>query len=148
LCTDLADAPLAIAQQMGATHPINLSATPDALAAEAADKGQIDMVFECSGSPQALQAALQVVRPGGLIMLVGLGGDAHLPLNSLVAKEVRLHGSFRFDAEFGWAVDMINRRAIDVRPLLTATLPVDQAVEAFTLASDRSRSMKVQLAFS
>ena len=40
------------------------------------------------------------------------------------------------------------KRLVDVRPLLTATLPLERAVEAFELASDRSRAMKVQLAFT
>jgi L-idonate 5-dehydrogenase len=37
---------------------------------------------------------------------------------------------------------------VDVSPLLTATLPMADAAEAFRLASDRSRAMKVQLAFA
>ena len=37
---------------------------------------------------------------------------------------------------------------IDVKPLITQTLPMDRAVEAFDLASDRSRAMKAQIAFS
>jgi L-idonate 5-dehydrogenase len=36
---------------------------------------------------------------------------------------------------------------IDVKPLVTATLPFAQATEAFELAADKSRSVKVQLAF-
>ena len=41
----------------------------------------------------------------------------------------------------------MGKRLIDVKPLLTATLPFERAVEAFELASDRSQAMKVQLAF-
>jgi L-idonate 5-dehydrogenase len=37
---------------------------------------------------------------------------------------------------------------VNVRPLISATLPFTQAVEAFQLASDRSRAMKVQLDFA
>ncbi len=65
----------------------------------------------------------------------------------LVAKEFELRGTFRFHEEFAMAVQMIGERRIDVRPLLTATLPMAQAVEAFHLASDRSKAMKVQIAF-
>jgi L-idonate 5-dehydrogenase len=36
---------------------------------------------------------------------------------------------------------------LDVKPLITASLPFEQAIDAFELASDRSRSMKVQLTF-
>jgi L-idonate 5-dehydrogenase len=41
----------------------------------------------------------------------------------------------------------MGRGLIDVKPLLSATLPFESALDAFNLASDRSRAMKVQLAF-
>lgn len=63
-----------------------------------------------------------------------------------VGKEIEIRGSFRFHEEFGLAVDLINQRRVDVRPLLSDTFSIDEAVKAFERASDRSRSMKVQLA--
>lgn len=146
--TDLADAPLAIASRLSASQTFNLAQTSDALAPFSERKGLFDVVFECSGSAKALAAALDVVRPGGTLIAVGLGGDIPLPLNMVVAKEVSLKGSFRFDAEFGWAVQLISSGAVDLSPLISATLPAEQADEAFKLASDRSQSMKVQLAFN
>jgi len=64
-----------------------------------------------------------------------------------VTKELELRGSFRFHEEFGWAVDYISRGLIDVRPLLTETIPLVEAQRAFDLASDKSQAMKVQLSF-
>jgi L-idonate 5-dehydrogenase len=79
---------------------------------------------------------------------LGLGGaETAVPLNLVVSKELNLRGTFRFHEEFGWAVDFIARRQIDVRPLLSAVLPAAEARRAFDLASDRRQSMKVQLAF-
>ena len=69
-------------------------------------------------------------------------------MNSVVTKELKVCGAFRTGVEFGWAVDLISNRRVDMRPLLTATYPVDQAIEAFQLAGDKSRAMKVQLAFA
>jgi L-idonate 5-dehydrogenase len=43
---------------------------------------------------------------------------------------------------------LIGSRRVDLSALVTATLPYEQAVAAFDLAGDKSRSMKVQLAFS
>jgi L-idonate 5-dehydrogenase len=68
-------------------------------------------------------------------------------MNLLVAKEINLRGTFRFHEEFAWAVDFITSRRIDVRPLLTEIVPLADAVRAFDLATDRSRAMKVLLAF-
>ena len=74
-------------------------------------------------------------------------GVFSLPQNMVVAKEIEMRGSFRFHEEFGLAVDLINRRRVDLSPLLTGVLPLEDAVKAFDLASDRSRAMKVQIAF-
>jgi L-idonate 5-dehydrogenase len=65
----------------------------------------------------------------------------------VVAKEIDMRGTFRFHEEFALAVDLINRRRVDVRPLLTGIFDLDDAVAAFETAGDRSRSMKVQIAF-
>lgn len=50
--------------------------------------------------------------------------------------------------EFAEAVELINTGAIDVKPMITRIYPIDKAVEAFALAGDRSKAMKVQLSFS
>jgi L-idonate 5-dehydrogenase len=145
--TDLADEPLAVARRIGADLAINMRTDPTALDRFNADKGYFDVVFEASGSSVALASALQVARPGSTIVQVGLGGgEAQVPLNVLVAKEIRLRGTFRFDTEFAWAVGFIASGAIDVAPLLTEIVPLDDAVRAFELAGDRTRAMKVQLA--
>ena len=146
--TDLLEAPLAILRRLGADMALNLRAAPDALAPYAAAKGHFDAVFECSGSGAALAGAIPVARPGAVIVQVGIGGaETPVALNALVAKEITLRGSFRFYEEFALAVDVLARGAIDVAPLLTATLPLAEAPAAFALASDRARAMKVQLAF-
>jgi L-idonate 5-dehydrogenase len=147
VCSDIAAAPLQIARRLGADLAIDVGQTPDELKRFAEGKGAFDTVFECSGNAKALAAAFEIVRPRGTIVAVGLGGDVSMPLNSAVVKEVTLRGSFRFDEEFALAVELIAQRVVDVSPLLTATLPLERAVDAFRLASDRSQSMKVQLAF-
>ncbi len=105
------------------------------------------MVFECSGSEHAVIAAFDVARPGAMIVQVGVGSSMTLPMNVLVAKEFSLRGTFRFHEEFALAVDVLARGAIDVRPLLTTTIPMADAKAAFELAGDRRQAMKVQLAF-
>jgi L-idonate 5-dehydrogenase len=145
--TDLHAEPLAIAAAMGATETHAVGANPDALAPYAANKGSFDVVFEASGSAPALATALACTRPGGTIVQLGLGGDVALPLGALVAREVRLVGSFRFHTEFTHAVQVLAERRIDPAPMLTAVVPVAEAWRAFELASDRRRAMKVQVAF-
>jgi len=147
VAADIADEPLAVARRLGAGIALNLSAEPDALQPYFDGKGQVDVVFECSGAEAALASAIRAVRAGGTIVTVGLGGDLTVPVSLLVTKEIRMAGSFRFDAEFALAARLIDTGRVDLRPLLTSVLPVAQSIEAFELASDRSRAMKVQVKF-
>ena len=147
VATDLVSTPLLTARRMGADRTLAMGDDPDALLPYALDKGHFDVVFEASGSGAALASAIQVARPQAVIVQLGLGGDVSLQLAALVAKEITLRGTFRFHEEFALAVEVLARGAIDPAPLLTATMPVADAVAAFELAADRSRAMKVQLAF-
>ena len=88
------------------------------------------------------------MRPGGVIIQLGLGGDMTLPVQAITAKELQLRGSFRFHEEFFSGVQQMKNGHIDVKPLITHTLPLQEAFSAFELASDRSQSMKAQLDFS
>jgi L-idonate 5-dehydrogenase len=147
VATDVAEAPLAAAREVGADATVNVSES-DALSSYEADKGYFDVMFEASGNARALAGAFSVVRPGGVIVQIGIAGsEMSLPMNIVVAKEIELRGTFRFHAEFALAVALIGAGRVDVMPLLSATLPLADANDAFALAADRSKAMKVQLAF-
>lgn len=146
IVTDVLDGPLAYALRVGADRTINVASSPEQLAALAAGKGTMDVMFEASGNAAALSAGLAALRPRSTLVQLGLGGDIALPQNIVVGKEIEIRGSFRFHEEFALAVDLINARRVDVRPLISDTFPLEDAVRAFELASDRARSMKVQLA--
>ena len=145
--TDVADGALGFARKVGADRTINIVAEPRGLTPYAADKGVFDVMFEASGNEAALRGGLDVVRPGGIIVQLGLGGEMKLPMNALVAKEIELRGTFRFHEEFALAVTLIGKRLVDVKPLISDVLPFTEATQAFELANDRGRSMKVQLFF-
>jgi L-idonate 5-dehydrogenase len=147
VATDLADAALERALACGAARAINVGRDAGAFAAYEADKGQFDVAFECSAAEPALRSAIATVRPRGTIVQVGVTGDITLPLNALVGKELQIIGTQRFDGEFAQAVDLIASRSIDVRSIISHTLPIEQAVTAFELAGDRSTACKVQLSF-
>jgi L-idonate 5-dehydrogenase len=148
VATDIIDAPLKAVKKAGADLVFNVRDAPESLDRFATDNGWFDVGFECSGNGAALASALRVCRPGATIVQVGIaGGEVAVPLNMLVAKEISVRGTFRFHAEFALAVETIASGAIDVVPLLTATVPFADARTAFDLAADRTKSMKVQLAF-
>ncbi|RYX90237.1 MAG: L-idonate 5-dehydrogenase [Comamonadaceae bacterium] len=148
VAADIAALPLSCALKMGADKAVNLATDPDGLDAYKAGKGYFDVMFEASGNERALLAGLEVVAPRGVIVAVGLGGDIRLPMNALVAREIELRGTFRFHAEFAVAVGFLNSRLIDGRPVITDILSFDQATDAFKLAGDKGRAMKVLLSFA
>ena len=148
VATDLEPAALATARKAGADLALDANGDGDRLAGYAADKGYFDVLLECSGAPAALATGIAALRPRGIIVQVGVGGDMSLPMVAITAKELDLRGSFRFHEEFAVAVAMMRDGLIDVSPLISHTLPMSRAIEAFTLASDRSRAMKVQLEFA
>ncbi len=146
--TDVQETTLAVAARMGATRTINVAGDATAMDAYAQDKGYFDLVFECSAALAAVRSAIQSVRPLGTIVQVGVAGDLPVPINLVVGKEVELKGTHRFHAEFAEAVRLIDSHAIDVGPVITGSYPLERVGEAFEAATDRSRSVKVQLTFA
>ncbi|MER8523651.1 L-idonate 5-dehydrogenase [Mesorhizobium sp. M1076] len=147
VATDVMEGVLAKALEIGADRTINVATDSEKLAAYNVDKGSFDIMFEASGNERAVRAGLDVLKPRGVLVQLGLGGDLSIPQNLIVAKEIEMRGTFRFHEEFGLAVDLINRCRVDVKPLLTGIYPLDEAVAAFDIAGDRNKSMKVQIAF-
>jgi L-idonate 5-dehydrogenase len=145
--TDVMDGVLDLAAKIGADRTINVADHPEKLAAYGANKGSFDVMFEASGNERAVRSGLEVLAPRAVLVQLGLGGDIAIPQNMIVAKEIEMRGTFRFHEEFGLAIDLINKRRVDLKPLLTGVYELGDAVEAFEAAGDRSRSMKVQIAF-
>ena len=147
VATDVMPHPLRKVLEVGADEAINMAEKPDALDRYTADKGSFDVLFEASGNGRALTGAFNALRPRGIIVQIGLGGEMSLPINTIVAKEFDLRGAFRFHEEFAVAVDLLNKGLVDVRPLISATLSYRDSDRAFALAGDRTQAMKILLSF-
>lgn len=144
---DLVPATLEKAKAMGADRVVDLATDRGPLDRLQAGGGTVDVVVEAAGSPKAAIDGLKATRRGGTYVQFGVlpKGMHPIPFDQIVAKELDMVGTFRFWEEFDWAVEAIAGRRVDVRPLLTEVLPLSRAKEAFDLASDRKRAMKVQL---
>ena len=146
VCCDIADRPLQTARSVGADIGLRTDLATDAeLLAQLADSA--DVCIEAAGSPAALMTCLQAVRKGGRIVQVGTlpAEGLMFPANSVMARELDYVGAFRAAHAFDWAVQYLRTRRVDVRPLLSAQIPLSRSLEAFELASDRTRSTKVQV---
>lgn len=138
--TDVRPEPLERAAALGAERTLLI---PD----EAPEANTYDVVLECSAAPVSLSSAVQAVRPAGIIVQVAILPNQDIPVNlaALVAKEVQLRGTQRFDTEIDEAIELL---AADERfdAVITQVVPVDEAEAAFATARDASRSAKVLLA--
>ena len=145
--TDVVDRTLGVAKTAGADRCLRADQLPKDAGALAEAVGDADVAFEVSGSPAALATCLASVVRGGRIVQVGtLPADGlQFPANQVMAREIDYVGTFRFGVEFDWAVRYLTERRVDVQPLLSAQFPLQEAEAAFRLASDKSRSVKVQL---
>jgi L-idonate 5-dehydrogenase len=140
--SDILDRPLAQAMLVGADATLHASRDAEALRTP-----QFDVAYEVSGSFAALKTCVAATRRGGVVVQVGTLPHEPLPfvVNELMARELDLRGAFRWGIEFDWAVAYLSSRKVDVRPLLSGQYPLVDAVEAFRVAADKSRSTKVQL---
>jgi L-iditol 2-dehydrogenase len=102
--------------------------------AELTDGYGVDVVLEASGGRGALRLAVEIVRLGGQIGLIGIAREE--PFNSarLVSKNVALFGSAtRTLATWERAMSLVATRKLDVRPLITHRVPLSHALEAIEL---------------
>ena len=105
--TDLVANALKHAAAAGADRVIDVGEAPDGLGEYAAGKGYFDLLYECTGSEAALSGAIPAMRPRGVVMQLGLGGDMTVPMMQITVKELDLRGSFRFHEEFETAVRLM-----------------------------------------
>jgi (R,R)-butanediol dehydrogenase/meso-butanediol dehydrogenase/diacetyl reductase len=120
----------------GKASALGASATlaPDDGLAEALRSGAgggPDVIFDCTGSPRTPGVALDAVRSGGRIVLVGLPPEpAPIDYLQLALREIELVGSIShvYDEDFAGAVELIASGAIDADALITHRLPLARAV--------------------
>lgn len=136
---DLLPRPLELAKRLGVAEGIDLRS-------EAPEESAYDVVLEAAGAPPAVTTAVRAVARGGVIVQIGMlpADPAPVALTGLVAKEADLRGAFRFDTEIDAALPMLAAdQAFDA--IVTHVFPLTDALEAFQVAADASRSSKVVL---
>lgn len=147
--TDISDTALSYSSLVGADITINSLKNYSSLEDFQSGKGFFDVAIECSGSESAIKDVIKCLRPKGTLVQLGLGGDILMPLVAVTTKELNIKGSFRFHTEFQLAVQMMQKKLIDVVPLITHTIPFNDAQKGFEIAIDNhTNSMKVQIAFN
>ena len=106
-----------------------------------------DLAMEVVGITPTLQLAIRCVRNGGAVGLVGnVAPSVDFGLQAVVTREISLHGSCGCCSEFGDAIDLIDRRAILVDPLISKVAPLSEGAEWFGRYQQRDHNLiKVML---
>jgi threonine dehydrogenase-like Zn-dependent dehydrogenase len=99
-----------------------------------APTSRVDLVVECTGSPQGLELAMRLVRPRGTIIQKSTVADkSTLHLAPIVIDEIRVQGSRC--GPFAPAIRALSQRRVDVRPLISAHYSLDDGLAAFEHAA-------------
>jgi L-iditol 2-dehydrogenase len=149
IAVDLADNRLALARELGATDTLR-SDCCDVPAAVAQLTGGLgaDVALEVVGISATLNLALASVRRGGSVVLVGnLAAKTDFPLQSVVTRELTLHGTCASAGEYPLCLDLIARGVIRVEPLISALAPLADGAAWFKKLSapGGAQTMKVIL---
>jgi L-iditol 2-dehydrogenase len=157
LASDKSPARLAYSRQLGADLAVD-AGTEDFPAAvlEATGGRGADVVVEAVGSRETFPLSLGLAAPGATLVWFGLPeGDDDYPISfrQFFRRGLTAYSNFGAQGEpgltsFRYAVRLITDGAIDVAPLLSHLLPIEQVGEAFRIAHDRSgNALKVSIKF-
>lgn len=136
-----------LALQLGADQVATSSTAADVIAAATAGVGA-DICFEAAGSAQAAGAAITHARKGGRAVLLGVYDDiVGIDMIPFLLGEKEIHASLShvYDQDFTEAVRMIERGQVDVRPLITHRIGLDDVVtHGFdVLVHDGANALKI-----
>lgn len=106
-----------------------------------------DIALEAVGISETLNMAIESLRKGGTLTLVGnLAPQVTLPLQAVVTRQLRLQGSCAICGEYPAVLDMIERGTINVDAILSATAPLFDGAKWFQRLYNKDKGlMKVVL---
>ncbi|MEO6987732.1 MAG: zinc-binding dehydrogenase [Aquihabitans sp.] len=106
----------------------------------------VDLVVDCVGSETSLAQALQVVAPGGEVLVVGMPGHTSLDLTTLWHRETAIRGCYAYTKpDFERAVELVAEA--DLERLVSATYPLARYADAIEHAANAGSRGAVKVAF-
>jgi L-iditol 2-dehydrogenase len=148
IAVDLDTNRLALARKFGATYCLRAdeSTFVEKIRSFTGGRGA-DAAFEVVGLPQTVKAAIDSVRKGGSVTLVGnLKPQVDLPLQTVVTRELNLFGTCASAGEYPLCLELIASEQINVKDLISATPPLEEGAKWFErLYAGEKGLMKVVL---
>lgn len=146
--TDVIAPKLASAGRYPGITPVNVrEQSLDAVVKAATDGWGADLVFEASGSEQAMRGIFEPLCPGGCVVFIGIPA-APIPFDicAAQAKEARVESVFRYAHVYPRAIALMSAGKIDVKPLITDKFAFKDSVRAFEFAANPPpTTIKVQI---
>lgn len=107
----------------------------------------VDVVLEAVGRNETVATAIDCVRKGGNVTLIGnLASQVSIPLQKVVTRQIRLQGSCASAGEYPDAMELVSSGRIKVAPLISAVAPLSDGPQWFErLHSREPNLMKVIL---
>ncbi len=148
IVADLAQPKLDIAARYQGVIPVNIR--EQGIVAEVqrlTEDWGADVVFECSGSPKAWETILDIVRPGGTVVAVGLPvAPVPFDVSTASTKEARIESVFRYAHQYDRAIALFASGRVDLKPLISETFAFEQSIAAFDRAVEaRPSDVKLQI---
>jgi L-iditol 2-dehydrogenase len=133
IAVDLESQRLELARQLGADVGLNPAGEDVvAIVKKMTDKRGADVAFDAVGINASLATALDSLRKGGALTLIGnLKAEVDLALQTVVTGEINVRGSCASRGDYPACLDMIARGAINVDALISATAPLSDGAQWF-----------------
>lgn len=143
IAIDLDDDRLALAQKLGATHSINAKTENVPAQVQALTHGRgADVSFEVVGAGPTVKTAIECVRKGATVTLVGnLAPTVEMPLQAVVTRQLRLQGSCSINGEYEASLSLISSGRINVEAILSAEVPLSEGADWFKRLYAREKGL-------
>jgi len=138
---------LKLAEQLGADATFEAKEFNLGLAHELSPYG-FDVVTDATGIPSVMENSIQYLRAGGRFWIFGVapdGSQAAFPPAVLFRKDLSIISSFAINKSFTEAIALVNHGAVNLKPLISHTLPLEEFESALDLAEHSPERMKVQI---
>ncbi len=148
IVSDVDDSRLALARKLGATMVINAKSSDTAEEVKRHTNGAgVAVALEAVGSTPTVKAAIESVRRGGTVTLIGnVVPTVEIPLQVVVSRQIRLQGTAASAGEYPACIDMLASGRVDVSPLISMIAPLEDAPDWFArLHAREANLMKVIL---
>lgn len=102
----------------------------------------MDHVLEAVGACAPIKTAIAIARKGGTVTLIGnISPAIELPLQQVVTRQLRLQGSCAIAGEYPLVLDMMARKKIDVRSIISKIVPLSEGQTWLTKLYNREDNL-------